>query len=148
MTKVQAAVGVIQLKKLEGFIAARRRLGQQRTEILSEVPELTLPCEPPDCEHSYYLYTVLVPKEWAGEKRDQFNAIMGEDFNIGCLVANPPVHNTVPYIAKFAGHWHLPVSEEIASRLTCICLHPSMTSEQNEYICAATIETVERLRSA
>jgi dTDP-4-amino-4,6-dideoxygalactose transaminase len=71
---------------------------------------------------------------------------MAEEYNIGCLVANPPVHNTVPYIAKHAGHWHLPVSEEIASRLTCISLHPSMTPEQNEFICAAMIEAVERLR--
>jgi perosamine synthetase len=73
-------------------------------------------------------------------------AIMAEEYNVGCIVANPPVHNTVPFIARHAGHWHLPVSEELAARLFCVSLHPTMTPEQNEYVCAALIETIERLR--
>ena len=146
MTKVQAAVGLVQLKKLDEFIANRRRLGKQRTELLSDVPEFTLPYEPPDCEHSYYLYTILVPREWAGEKRNQLCEIMKEEYNVGCVIANPPVHSTVPFLKKHAGHWDLPVSEEIGARLFCPSLHPTMTPEQNEFICAALIETVERLR--
>lgn len=146
LTKVQAAVGLVQLRKLDEFIASRRALGKQRTELLADVKELTLPVEPPDCEHSYYLYTCLVPKDWAGEKRDELCRIMKDDYNVGCVVANPPVHRTVPFLAKHAGHCDLPVSDEIGARLFCPSLHPSMTPEQNEFICAALIETVERLR--
>jgi len=146
MTKVQAAVGLVQLRRLDEMVAARRRLAHQRNEILADVPELTLPYEPRDCYHTYYLYTCLVPREWAGAKRDRLMAIMAEEYNVGCIVANPPVHNTVPFIARHAGHWHLPVSEELAARLFCVSLHPTMTPEQNEYVCAALIETIERLR--
>lgn len=148
LTKVQAAVGVVQLGKLEGFIAARRRLAQQRTEILAQVPELTLPYEPPDCVHTYYLYTVLVPREWAGEKRDQLCAIMAQEYNVGCVVANPPVHSTVPYLKRHVGDVSLPVSEEIGARLLCPSLHPSMTPEQNEFVCAALIEAVEKVKKS
>ncbi len=147
LTKVQAAVGLVQLGKLEGFLAARRRLGQQRNELLAEVPELTLPWEPPDCWHSYYLYTCLVPPDWAGAKRDALLSLLAEEYNIGSIVANPPVHTTVPFLQRHAGHWRLPRSEEIAARLFCVALHPAMTDDQNQFVCAALMEAVEKLRS-
>ena len=42
--------------------------------------DLTLPCEPVDCMHTYYLYTLLVPKEWAGEKRDRLMTRLREQY--------------------------------------------------------------------
>jgi len=146
LTKVQAAVGLVQLRKLEEMIGRRRRHGFRRNEILADVPELIPPYVPDDVEHSFYLYTVLVPGDWAGEKRNELVRIMRADYNVGCCIANPPVHNTVPFIKKHVGDVELPVSEEIAARLFCPSLHPLMTDEQNEFICAALIEAVERLR--
>ena len=146
MTKVQAAVGMVQLRKLDEMVGKRRRLGLMRNEILADVPELTVPHVPDDVEHSFYLYTLLVPEEWAGQRRDALMGIMREEYHVGCVVANPPVHNTVPFIKRHAGHFELPVSEEIAARLFCVSLHPSMTDEQNEFVCAALIESVERVR--
>jgi dTDP-4-amino-4,6-dideoxygalactose transaminase len=59
MTKVQAAVGLVQLGKLDSFINARRRLAHRRHEMLEGVDEIVLPFEPEDCLHSFYLYTCL-----------------------------------------------------------------------------------------
>jgi len=146
LTKVQAAVGLVQLQKLDEMIACRVKLAKQRDEVLADIPELTIPYCPPDCDHTYYLYTMLVPKDWAGEKRNQLIQIMGQEYNVGCVVANPPVHSTVPFIKRHVGDIDLPVSEEIAARLFCLSLHPTMTEEQNLYICAALEETVAKLR--
>ena len=74
MTKVQAAVGLVQLRKLDGFIQARRRLALRRNDLLAGIRNVTLPPEPPDCKHSYYVYTCLVSAEWAGEKRDALSS--------------------------------------------------------------------------
>ncbi|NSW55792.1 MAG: DegT/DnrJ/EryC1/StrS family aminotransferase [Armatimonadetes bacterium] len=146
LTKVQAAVGMVQLRKLDEMVGNRRRLAMRRNEILADVPELTCPFVPDDVEHSFYLYTMLVPREWAGEKRDALCRIMAEDYNVGCVVANPCLHKTNPFLMRHVGNVSLPVSEEIADRLFCPSLHPTMTDEQNEFICAALIETVERLK--
>jgi perosamine synthetase len=146
MTKVQAAVGMVQLRKLDEMTGKRVALAHKRTEMLAEVPELTLPYEPPECDHTFYLYTCLVPKDWAGEKRDELIRIMREDYNIGCCIANPPVHNSSDFLRRHVGDISLPVSEETSARLFCPSLHPLMTDEDNEYICAALMETVERLR--
>ena len=147
LTKVQAAVGLVQLRRLPEFLACRRALAKKRDELLADVPEIITPYEPPDCEHSYYLYTCLVPKEWAGEKRDRLAAIMAEEYGVGCCIANPPLHLTTPFIRQHAVNTDLPVSEEIGARLFCPSLHPSMTAQDNEYICAALIETVAKVKS-
>lgn len=146
MTKVQAAVGSVQLTRLDALVAQRAQVAHERTRLLEDVPELTLPYEPPDCLHTYYLYTILVPREWAGEKRDRLVQIMRDDYRIGCEIANPPVTESSALIREHTAGQHLPLSAELGQRLFCPPIHPSMTHEQNEYICAALIETVARIR--
>jgi perosamine synthetase len=146
MTKVQAAVGMVQLRKLDAMIESRRRLAKARNAMLAGLEELTLPCEPSDCRHSYYLYTLLVPKTWAGEKRDRLMALLREEYQVDSVVANPPVHRVNPMLREHTGNVHLPVSEEIAARLFCVPMHPRMSDDDNAYICAALWESVEKIR--
>ena len=146
MNKVQAAVGLVQLKRLDDFIANRRRLAQRRNELLADVPELTLPYEPEDCKHTYYLYTCLLPEAWGGAKRDELMRMMAEDFGFHCLVANRPVYEDRGLMRKHTEGQSLPLSESIGRRLFCIPCHPVMSDEDNEYISAAVIECIERLR--
>ncbi len=146
MTKVQAAVGLVQVEKLAGLIDSRRRLAHQRTELLADLPEIVTPFEPEDCEHSYYLYTCLVQPEWAGEKRDELIRIMADDYGVGCVVANPPVYLSRRLLREHTAGQSLPLSEEIGKRLFCVSIHPAMTEEDNLYAVSALIETVERLR--
>jgi perosamine synthetase len=146
MTTVQAAVGLVQLSKLDGLIAARRKLAAQRNELLADVPELVLPLEPADCEHSYYLYTLLVPQQWRGEKRERLMARMEQEFGIGCVVANRPVYQVRKLLREATPGQSLPLSEELGERLLCVSIHPTMSEDLNEYICAALIECVRDLR--
>jgi perosamine synthetase len=146
MTKVQAAAGSVQLGRLDGFISERRKVAKARDEMLGDLPDLTLPFEPADCVHSYYLYTCLVPKEWAGAKRDALLQTMLDDYHVNTVVANPPCHSTIPFLAEHTGKPDLPISEEVGARLFCIPIHPCMSDEDNQYICAATWEAMERVR--
>lgn len=90
MSRIQAAAGLVQLRRLDEMIAPRVKLARQRTEMLKHIPELTLPYEPPDCEHVYYLYNILVPKEWTGEKRNRVMQLLKDDYGVDTVVANPP----------------------------------------------------------
>ncbi len=146
MTKPQAAAGLVQLRKLDSFIAARRKLAQQRNELLRGLPEIVLPIEPADCEHTYYLYTCLVCEEWASEKRDRLIKMMDKEFGVGCVVANPPVYETRSILREHTKGQAVPISDKIGKRLFCVSIHPSMTEEDNEYIAASLIECVTRLR--
>ncbi len=146
MTKVQAAVGLVQLAKLDSFIAARRHLAQQRNAMLADLEELATPLEPADCVHSYYLYTCVVRPEWAGEKRNSLMKMMDQQYGVRLVVANPPAYEVHKFLRRQTEGQSLPLSEEMGRRLFCVPIHPAMSDEDNEYIMAALIESVLALR--
>ncbi len=145
MTNVQAAVGLVQLAKLDDLIERRRSLALHRHEMLDGLKPITRPFEPADCVHTYYLYTCLVPEDWAGTKRDELMAMMASQFAVGCTVANPPVYEARGLLRQHTAGQRLPHSEALGKRLFCVPIHPGMTPQQNQYIAAALIECVERM---
>lgn len=146
MNKVQAATGLVQLSRLDEMNDARRKAAYRRNELLKDVPEINLPYEPPGYKHVYYVYPILVQPEWGSEKRDKILAIMEEQFGIVCSVTNRPTYLRWPYIAEKCGTPKLKVSEDIGQRLFCPPLHPLLNEEQELYICAALLETIDMIK--
>jgi len=146
LTKIQAAVGLVQLRRLDSMIAPRVVMAKKRTEMLRDVPGLTLPAVPVGREPVYYLYNILVPKEWAGAKRDQLLAILRKEYGVDTVVANPPVYQTDAYVRRMTVGQSCPRADELGARLFNPPMHPSMSDSDNEYICAAISEAVDRLR--
>jgi perosamine synthetase len=148
ITKPQAAVGSVQLRRLDEMLAMRVQRARERIAMLEGIPELTLTYEPPDCEHTFYLNTLLVPKKWAGEKRDALITRLSEKYGVGTMVGNPPIWQSHPFLNQHIDGQQdgLPVSTETALRLFCVSLHPLMTEQENEYIAAALWDAVEHIR--
>ena len=88
-----------------------------------------------------------MPEDWAGEKRDRLMKMMSEEYGVGCCVANPPQYIQVPFLREMTPGQDLPRSNKLAARLFCVSIHPLMTTEHNEYICSALLETIERIRN-
>jgi perosamine synthetase len=146
MTRVQAAVGMVQLGKLDEMIASRRRVAYARNEMLEGIPHLEIPYEPDDVEHSYYLYTMLVEKDWAGDKRDRLMKLLEDEYGVATVVANPPVSQVPGLLTEATRGQDVPVSDELGARLFCVTIHPCLPDEDNEYICAALWDAVEKIR--
>ena len=145
MTKVQAAVGMVQLRRLDEMVALRVKRARQRTELLKDIPELTLPYDPPDCLHTYYFYHILLPREWAGEKRNHLTQILKEEYLVECGGGHAGWKHW-QYIAERTKGQELPRTEALSQRCFIPGLNPRMTEEENKYICAAIAEAVERVR--
>lgn len=143
MSKVQAAVGLVQLRRLDEMNAKRKEAAKRRNELLSGVSEIILPYEPRDCEHVYYVYSILVKHEWAGEGRDSIISVMNDNFGIVCSISNPPTYSRWSYILRNCQTQPLAVSDDIGKRLFCPPLHPSFNEEQELYICARLLEAIE-----
>src|SRR5207244_1326811 len=60
MTDIQAAVGRVQLGRLDSFIDERRRVAFQYTYEISRIPGLTPPHVPADVRTNYQSYPVRV----------------------------------------------------------------------------------------
>jgi dTDP-4-amino-4,6-dideoxygalactose transaminase len=147
MNKIQAAVGMVQLRRLDEMNRRRRASAHRRTEILKDVAELVLPYEPPGYKHLYYVYPILVPPRWAGDKRDKIISVLENNFGITCSITNKPTYRRWPYIAGQCGVPDLPTSDDVGRRLFCPILHPLLSGDQEEFICASLIETIYQIKN-
>lgn len=144
MTKPQAAVGRVQLKKLDSFIAGRRQVAAKRSAMLEGVELISLPARPH--EHSFYLYPLMLDESLAGPKRDLIVNMMMDRYKIGCFIANPPVFNVHKYVGMKCG-WNSPVSVELSRRVLCLPVHPFMSDADNKFITAAFIKCLEEVKN-
>lgn len=72
LSDIQAALGIQQLRKLEGFIAARRRVADQYRAGLRDVEGIELPPDRDDSRHSWQLFSIQLDLDAFSVDRDEF----------------------------------------------------------------------------
>jgi len=139
MSEIQAAVGYVQLQKLPRFAEKRRANAELLSEKLRGVEKLRLPTEPPEHQHSWYLYTVRLQ----GATTEKRNKVLEELRNRGVganVYYSTPVH-LMPYYRQFAKK-RLPETEKAAQQVFSLPVHPAVTTSQIEHIAASTVEAL------
>lgn len=90
MSELHAAVGIEQLKKLDGFLASRRHLAKMLTAGLAEFDGLRGATVPQGYTHSYYIYPIKYKAETWGISRERFaEAMCAEGFPLGVGYVKP-----------------------------------------------------------
>lgn len=146
MTETQAAVGLVQLRRLEEMLGPRITLARVRTKQLSDVEGITLPVEPVGFRHVYSLYSLLCDSAWPPGARDRIRALLDAQ-RVGTVIANPPTYAANRLIAERTdGQWPLPVAEDVAGRLLCPALHPLMSEAENTRIATAVRTAIHQAR--
>jgi perosamine synthetase len=146
MTKAQAAVGLVQLGRLDEMNDRRIHLAAQRTDLLTAVPGLVLPPRPGGRHHIYYRYNVLTPAGWDSGARDALMHHLETAYGLGSVVADPPTYLSHVLIREYTAGQRCPRAEQVTARLVCPCLHPLMTDQDNTEICEAFAAGVEDTR--
>jgi len=79
MTAPQAAMGLVQLRRLGSFIEKRRRNAEYLTQHLNEIEGIEPPYIRNDVKHVYWTYGALIIQERIGISRDRFaEALLAE----------------------------------------------------------------------
>ena len=133
MTDIQAAVGIEQLKKLEGHNAKRIALAQRLTEKLSGVEGLTLPWIDPRGEHVFHLYLAQIEESFPLNKRDLLWALYTEK-GIKAWSHYMLIHLTDPYLEKGHKEGECPNAEAAVKKHFTLPLHPRLTFEAIDYM--------------
>ena len=133
MTDLQAAIGLEQLKRLDGLIASRRRLAKRYRESLSDLRGLILPEAPPRVVHTYQSYMLRVTPD-AREGRDKVLAAL-QQAGIGAKAAITAIHLEPLYRRRF-GRISLPATEQVAREGLLLPLYPSMTQAEQDRVIA------------
>ena len=128
MTDVAAAIGRVQLSRLEEWTEKRRANAAYLDKNLTGV---TVPPVAPGARHVYHQYTIRV----AGD-RDAFQAGLKE-LGIGNAVYYPtPIHKLKPYLTEDGqvGDWKLPETDRAAGEVVSLPIFPSLTQDQLDRI--------------
>jgi dTDP-4-amino-4,6-dideoxygalactose transaminase len=122
--EIRAALGRVQLGKLNANNVRRRFLVQQYREVLQELtPEIIVPFEDHSGISAAHIMPILLP---AGTDRIRFMENMKEN-GIQTSIHYPPIHHFTAYqkIANSA----LPVTENVVRREVTLPLYPAMSDE-------------------
>ena len=137
MTDLSAAIGLVQLSKLDGF-NTRRRENAAYYDTHINAPGIILPEVPTGVEHVYHQYVIRVTDE-SRLTRDQLAIILRER-GIGTAVHYPvPLHKQ-PAFEHYTSSCNCPMAEKLADEVLSIPVHPLVTDEEREYICRCVNE--------
>jgi dTDP-4-amino-4,6-dideoxygalactose transaminase len=147
MTDMQAAMGIHQLRALDGFIARRREIAQRYGQAFAGMDEIVTPHERPDRSHTYHLYAIRLAADRLSIDRQQFIDALRRA-NIGTSVHFIPLHRH-PFYQKKYGYRpeQFPVAEEIYAGLLSLPLYPRMSDADVEDVIEAVLATTARGRT-
>ena len=144
MTDIAAALGIHQLRRLDGFIAARQQIARRYDEAFADLAPVRLPLTHEDRNHVYHLYTLRLDLALLSIGRERFIEEL-KALNIGSSVHFIPVHLHPFYQSQFGyRRGDLTQAEETYDSIVSLPLYPSM-SEQDVH---DVIEAVEQVLSA
>jgi dTDP-4-amino-4,6-dideoxygalactose transaminase len=136
MTDLQAAVGLVQLDRLDAIIERRRALAQRYREALSVLPGLQLPADPPYGTTNFQSFWITLPED-APISRDELLAFLASR-DISARRGIMATHDE-PACAGIA-HDELPVTERHASRSVILPLFHEMREDEHDTVIAAVLD--------
>lgn len=132
MTDIAAALGLIQLQKVERFNNIRINNAGYLNERLGRIKGLKTPYSEKYCRHVFHQYTVRVTGELIS--RDEVVSALSEN-GIGSGIYYPvPVHKQ-PIYKEMGFDDSLPVSEKAAQEVLSLPIHPSVSRADLDFIC-------------
>ena len=115
--EIESAIGIEQLKKLEGFVAGRQRIAERLTAGLKGLNGLHTPIIKQDCTHAYYVYPMILDINQLGVTRDKICAALASEGVPGLVAGYANVHLLPMYQKKIAyGSKGFPWSSDICKR--------------------------------
>jgi dTDP-4-amino-4,6-dideoxygalactose transaminase len=140
MTDIQAAIGIHQLSKLDGFIKRRRQIASRYDRALAELDGIDTLLNHPDRENVYHLYPVLLDADRFTIDRDQW-IIQLKERNVGTSVHFIPVH-LHPFYQQTYGYQvgDFLAAEGIYQRIVSLPIYPRMSDGDQEYVISAIMD--------
>ncbi|WP_248150702.1 DegT/DnrJ/EryC1/StrS family aminotransferase [Microbacterium aoyamense] len=129
MTDIHAAIGRVQLTKVDAWTQTRR---ENAAFLDANLQGVVVPPVADGARHVYHQYTVRVLDD-----RDGFVKALKDEHQVGAGVYYPIPNHRLPSLAPYAPGLDLPVTEVAASQVVSLPVHPSLSSADLDRIVAA-----------
>ncbi|MBN1678934.1 MAG: DegT/DnrJ/EryC1/StrS family aminotransferase [Anaerolineae bacterium] len=146
MTDIQAAIGLVQLRRLDAMQARRRAIAARYTAAFDELDAVQPLVERPDTQSAWYLYVLRLNLDRLTIDRDRFIDELHLR-NIGTSVHFIPIH-LHPYYRHKYGYQpdDFPVAHREYHRLISLPLHPGLTDADVDDVIAAVADIAALFR--
>src|SRR5262249_41744836 len=145
MSEVHAAIGLVQLRRLDEFVATRRAVAACYDELLARAPGISPLAMPFGCEPNYYKYVAILD---ASIGRAQLQQEMRTEHGGALSGEVYPTPLTRQPVFEGYGGAALPVAEDVCTRHVCLPIHSDMTADEAEYVAQTLQATLTRLSRA
>ena len=131
LNTANAAIGRVQLKRLDAWNERRREIANMYRNLLADVEEIALPPEDTHGKSVYHLFVIRTKK---GE-RDKLKQYLNEN-NIETGIHYPLSNNMQPVYQELLGFkgGEFPNSEEAAKNVLSIPMHPGLKNDEVKYV--------------
>lgn len=131
MTDIQAAIGLVQLRKLTALVAERRRLAARYAELLEGTSHVTVLRGRPAVRPNWQSYPVIVGPQAPCTPKDLMQMLLDRGIATRRGIMN--AHQEAPYLAG----WTLPQSEKWRDRVILLPLFPGLAADDQIRIAGA-----------
>jgi dTDP-4-amino-4,6-dideoxygalactose transaminase len=146
MTDIMAAIGLVQLEKLESMQERRRAIAQRYMDAFASCDALQCPVERPDVLHAWHLYVLRLNFGALGIGRAQFIEEL-KTRNIGSSVHFIPIHLHAYYRDKYGYRpSDYPVAYENYQRIVSLPMSAKHTDQDVDDVIEAVLDIVKEYK--
>ncbi len=137
LSDIHAAIGVVQMRKLDAILAAIRERAERYNAELPGIRGIEVPHEPAYARHSYQSYMITLRKECPLSRQELMDRLLRRGIATRHGVMASHLERT--YTSRH-GKVSLPVTEELARTAVVIPLYATMTEDEQGYVIDALRE--------
>ncbi|HMH22042.1 MAG TPA: DegT/DnrJ/EryC1/StrS family aminotransferase [Puia sp.] len=138
LDSIQAAVLNTKLKRLDEYIAARRKAAAFYDNAFKAHPKITTPYQASYSHHVYHQYTLILE----GVDRDGLNEWLAAK-NIPSMIYYPvPAHRQQMFAAFGGGDYRLDITDWLTERVISLPMHTELDEEQLQTITSGVLEYI------
>jgi len=145
MTDIQAAIGIVQLARLDAWNARRQENAALLDAGLKSIPGVVIPPVRQGATHVYHQYTIRIPGvdgDQSGILRDKIAQELHKR-DIGCGIYYPIAIHQQEIYRTLGYRDSLPVTEAATSEVLSLPVHPSIGAGEIDAICNAVGNSIE-----
>lgn len=132
MTEIQAALGLSQMSRLDGFVERRHEIASKYDDVLTSLP-VTAQYRPADCYSGMHLYVVRLDADEITKTHKQIFTDL-RDAGIGVNLHYIPVHTQPWYQNMGFKVGDYPEAEQYYKQAISLPMFPDLTDEQFETV--------------
>jgi CDP-6-deoxy-D-xylo-4-hexulose-3-dehydrase len=144
LTDMQAAIGVAQLEKVDGFIAARRRNARRLSDRLAGVSWLALPAEPASGSSSWFGYPIRVLPGAPVDRNTLVRRLTDRKIQTRLLFAGNLVHQPAYADVTYRAIGSLSNADTIMNDVFWVGTFPGLGDAEVDFVARAIVEAGER----